>query len=223
MVGLVLALLSGMSVFLAAGQAMDRIWGVPFRRRPNPLTARGKALLLVLVLGAGVLAATALTFVGTSGSSYRLAWKAGSVVLSTGLAFAVFWAAYRVLTVADVGWTETWIGAAVAAVSWQLLQAGGSLYVEHVVKNGSAVYGTFAFVIGLLSWIYLASSIVLLAAEVNVVAERRLWPRSFSVVLEEPVTTGDVEALSQRAEVEERRSDQRIATDFEQEDPGSRS
>jgi uncharacterized BrkB/YihY/UPF0761 family membrane protein len=46
--------------------------------------------------------------------------------------------------------------------------------------RASATYGTFALVIGLLSWLYLASTVTLLAAELNVVRSRRLWPRSLA-------------------------------------------
>ena len=46
------------------------------------------------------------------------------------------------------------------------------------MKNASAVYGTFALVIGLLAWIHLGAIFVVLGAEANVVRERGLWPRS---------------------------------------------
>ena len=52
--------------------------------------------------------------------------------------------------------------------------AGASLYVHYVVASASNTYGTFAGVIGLLSFIYLSVHIALLAAETNVVATRRL-------------------------------------------------
>ena len=209
-VGLLIALWSATAVFLAAENAMNTIWGIPFRRRPNPFRARGKALVLVLLVGGGVLCATALSFLGTFGSSYEAAWKIGSVGLSTVLGFGLFWLAFRTLTVAHVGWRETWLGALVAAVLYELLQTLGSYYVERVVRHASALYGTFALVIGLLSWIYLATTIVLYSAEVNVVVLRRLWPRSFSTLVEQPTTAADEIALTQRAEIEERRSDEQV-------------
>lgn len=209
-VGLVIALWSGTAVFLAAENAMNTIWGIPFRKRPDPFRARGKALVLVLLVGGGALCATALSFLGTFGSSYEAVWKVGSVGLSTALGFGLFWLAFRTLTVAHVSWRETWLGALVAAVLYELLQTLGSYYVERVVRHASVLYGTFALVIGLLSWIYLATTIVLYSAEVNVVVLRRLWPRSFSMVLEQPTTDADEVALTQRAEIEERRSDEQV-------------
>jgi uncharacterized BrkB/YihY/UPF0761 family membrane protein len=140
------------------------------------------------------------------------------VSLSTLLAFGIFWLAFRTLTIAEVGWKDTWLGALVASILYQLLQALGSFYVEHVVQRASALYGTFALVIGLLSWIYLGATLTLYAAEVNVVAFRRLWPRSFSSVFELPATGADERALTQRAEIEERRSDERIAVRWQVEE-----
>jgi uncharacterized BrkB/YihY/UPF0761 family membrane protein len=84
-----------------------------------------------------------------------------------------------------------------------------------VLKDAGNTYGTFAIVIGLLSWIYLAVHITLLAAEGNVVARYRLWPRSFSLVFEQSPTEADRRALTMRGVVEERRQDEDIDVNFD--------
>jgi membrane protein len=71
-------------------------------------------------------------------------------------------------------------GAVLAAVAWEGLQAVGGYYVAHQLSGASQVYGLFAVVIGLLSWLYIQAQVTLLAAEVNVVLARRLWPRSLA-------------------------------------------
>ena len=85
---------------------------------------------------------------------------------------------FRLLTVAG--------GAAPATCSrawlwrpclWQVLQHVGGFYVEHVVRHAKETSGLFAFVLGLLTWLYLGGQVTLIAAEVNVVRVRRLWPR----------------------------------------------
>jgi uncharacterized BrkB/YihY/UPF0761 family membrane protein len=63
-------------------------------------------------------------------------------------------------------------------VAWQVLQAVGGYLVGHYLRHTSQVYGVFAIVLGLLFWLYLGARFALYAAEVNVVAARRLWPRS---------------------------------------------
>jgi membrane protein len=213
--GIAGALWAGMGVFLAAQNAMNQVWGVPYTRRPDFFRARLNALMLLLMLGGGILASTVLAGLGSFGASYGIAWKIGSIALSTVLNVGLFWLGFRLLTARDVSWRQLRGGAIAAAVAYEILQALGGYYVGHAVKGATGTYGTFALVIGLLSWIYLAAHITLLAAEVNVVATRRLWPRSFSLVIEQPATAADREALTQRTKVEERRSDETVEVEFD--------
>jgi membrane protein len=214
-VGVIGALWAGMGVFLAAENAMDQLWGISHRLRLDFLHSRGRALVFLVALGGGTLAATAVGGLASFGSNLGLAWKLGSVVLSTALDFGLFWVGFRLLTTRDVTWRSLRGGAVAAAVAYEALQLGGGFYVGHVVKGASETYGTFAIVIGLMSWIYLAVHVTLLAAEGNVVATRKLWPRSFGIVFEQPSTDGDRRALEQRTLVEERRSDERIDVTFD--------
>jgi YihY family inner membrane protein len=208
--GSVAAVWSGMGAVLAAENAMNQLWGVPFTRRPDFLRARARALLLLLVLGAAVLAATGLAAFGSVGAGFGVGWKLGSIAVSTVLDFGFFWLAFRALTARDVSWGDLRSGAAAAAVGYEVLQLAGGYYVGHTLAHASNVYGTFALVIGLLSFVYLAVHIMLLAAESNVVLVRRLWPRSFSVLGEQPATAADARALTQRTKVEQRRGDEQI-------------
>lgn len=212
--GIVAALWAGMGVFLAAENAMNHLWGVAFNRRPDFVRARGRALLLLLVLGGGALATTVLGSLATVGAQFGIAWKIVSIVLATALNFGLFWVGFRLLTTRAVSWHNVRGGAIAAAIGYELLQIVGGYYINHVLKSANNTYGTFGLVIGLLSWIYLAAHITLLAAEGNVVASRGLWPRSFSLVLEQPSTGPDRQALRQRSQVEERRSDQEITVTF---------
>ena len=212
--GLTAALWAGMGVFLAAQNAMNHLWGVPFKRRPDPLHARGRALLLLLLLGGGALATTILAALATVGAHFGPSWKLGSLALSTALNIGLFWLGFRVLTAREVSWRQLRGGAIAAGVLYELLQTLGGYYVGHTLRNASNVYGTFGLVIGLLSWIYLSAHITLLAAEGNVVATRRLWPRSFSLMIEQPATEADKRALTQRGRVEERRQDETVSVDF---------
>ena len=73
------------------------------------------------------------------------------------------------------------------------------------------MYGFFAVVLGLLSWLYLGSEVTLYAAEVNVVLTRRLWPRS---ILQPPLTKPDKRALVDLAKQEERRPEESVEVSF---------
>jgi uncharacterized BrkB/YihY/UPF0761 family membrane protein len=95
---------------------------------------------------------------------------------------------------------------------WQVLQHLGGYYVDHVVRHAKETSGLFAFVLGLLAWLYLGAQVTLLAAEINVVRARRLWPRSF---FSDPLLEADKRALTSSAEVEERLHEQNVEVDFD--------
>ena len=129
------------------------------------------------MLGTGVFAMTGLSAVGAAGGGLGPIVRIGAAVGSLALGIALFWLAFRLLTPASIEWRCFAPGALIAAVGYEILQALGSYYVNHVLRNASNVYGTFAVVIGLLSWIYLLTTVFLFAAEANVVASRGLWPQ----------------------------------------------
>jgi uncharacterized BrkB/YihY/UPF0761 family membrane protein len=136
----------------------------------------------------------------------------GSLLLNIGIVLVAF----KVLTVADVTWQDVAPGAAFAGVALTLLQTFGGLLVKHTLKNAGPTYGSFAVVIGLLSFIYLVAQLTIYGAEINAVKKKHLWPRS---LVDEP-TPGDQQVFTQRAKIEERRPDENIRVSF---DKSSRS
>jgi membrane protein len=211
-IGIAGSLWAGMGVALAAQNAMNHLWDVPFRDRPNPIIARVRALVLLLAFGVAGLLATGLA--SLAGSSSSVGVRTVGVALSLPVNFLIFWAGFRVLTVRDVGWRDLRLGAAIAAVMWVLLQVLGGYYVAHQLRYQTSVYGFFGIVLGLLSWLYVGATVTLFAAEANVVSRGRLWPRSFSVVTEQAPTSADKRTLTEQSEVEERRHDQDIKVTF---------
>lgn len=214
-VGTAVALWGGLGVMQAAQTAMNHVWDVPLKDRPNFVKTRLRSLLMLLVLGTFVLASTLMSGLGTStgalGMTLRVVGFAGSVVLN----LAAFGLAYRVLTARDLTWRDVLPGAVFAAVVWSILQAVGSFYLSHSLKDATAVYGFFGFVLGLLAWIYLGAQVTLYGAEVNVVKAKRLWPRN---LLQPPLSEADERTLRETAKAQEKFPEQRIDVTFEGED-----
>jgi hypothetical protein len=84
--------------------------------------------------------------------------------------------------------------------------------VEHSLRNTSKEYGTFALVLGLIAFLYLAAQVTLYASEFNVVRARHLWPRG---MVQPPLTAADKEVLSSIALEGKRRPEQYVATGFQ--------
>jgi membrane protein len=214
-IGAVTAILAGLAITTAAQNAFNRVWAVPFKQRPNFFVARGKGLGLLVLLGGLFVVATASSGLVTGGLGGTVV-KLGAYVLSLGLNFALVIASFKLLTSIELPVRALVWGSAFGAVALELLQVLGTVYIDHVVKKSKNTYGTFALVIGVLVWLHLGGQITLVAAEINVVRARRLWPRS---LLGPPATAADEEALRDLAEVEERYEEEQVEVEFEEPPP----
>ncbi len=214
-VGLVLTLLAGFGVTNVSQIAFNRIWYVPFTERPNFLMRRLRGLWLLLVLGAlTILATVAGGFVGASNhASAGAGALVAGVLVSLVANLVLFMSAFNLLTAAELSWRALLPGVVLAAVLWTLLQYFGGLYVSHELKRNGPLYGSFALVLGLLAWLYLGAQMTLIAAEVNVVIDRKLWPRS---LLAPGLTDADRRALRAAAQAQDRNADEHIEVRFEE-------
>jgi membrane protein len=210
-VGALLALWAGLGALMAMQNAMDAVWDVPLRRRPNFVMSRVRALLLLFLLGAGVAVLfavggliNALAEVPVVGAVLSIA---ATAVLGTGL----FLLAFRVLTDVAVRWSQLLPGAIVAAMAWAVLQSVGAAFVNRQIDGASSTAGVFAVVIGLLSWLYLQAQFTVFAAEVNVVRAEHLWPRSLTG---RHLGDGDQRALARYAGRERRVEGQEVIVDL---------
>jgi membrane protein len=171
--GIALALWAGTGVCLALEHTLDRIWDVPPNRRANFIWARLRAVAWIAVLGGVTLAGVVAGGLSTSTADYGVAVRVIGIVVSLAVSFTVFLTAFRVLTSASPSWREVLPGAVAAAIAWELLLTVGGYYVAHQLRHASSTYGVFALVIVLLSWLYLAATITVLAAELNSVLAPR--------------------------------------------------
>ena len=210
-IGLALALWAGLGVMKALQTAMNAVWNVPYRHRPNFWLSLLRAMLLLLVLGVITVASAAAGSVGAGSDSWLL--RIAGIAISVLLNLVLFLLAFRILTTEDVAWADVFPGALIAGLAWTALQAVGGYIVSHQLQGASDTYGTFAMVIGLLAWIYLGAQIALFAAEVNVVRKRQLWPRA---IVQPPLTDADKRALKSYAEQEERRPEEDVIVRIEE-------
>jgi membrane protein len=178
-VGIVGSVLAGMGVVLETESTFNRCWGVPKAAKRGFVGSRLRAIVLLVVLGGMAVVSTVLGGLAAGGADlFGAGGKVAGLVIATVLNLFVFGAVFRLLTTDTVETRALIPGVVVATIGWEVLQVAGGWYISHEVKNASAVYGTFALVIGLLAWIHLGATFVVLGAETNVVRTRKLWPRS---------------------------------------------
>lgn len=192
-VGVVLALWAGLGVANAAQNGFNTVWQVPLVDRPGLLKRTVRSAGLLAVLGTNIIVTTVISGLSSGAGSLGFGLGAGVRFLlllgSLAINIVLFVVAFRVLTVRDVSTRAVLPGAVLAGVGWQILQWIGGWIITSKLQSASATYGTFAVVIGLLTWFFLLGQLILLATELNVVRARRLWPRG---LLPEHVTDADV-------------------------------
>jgi membrane protein len=211
-VGVVGALWTGLGVTLAIGMALDRIWAVPAVARPGFVNSRLRGLLVLLSVGAVNVLATVVVGLVTAGGVGTIVTQLLSFVASAVIDLVLFAASFRLLTAAQLTTREVLPGSLLAAGFWLGLQALGGAFVTQVLAGSSQTYGGFAAVIGLLSWLLIASELILIAAELNVVLAHGLWPRALTGDLLE----ADKQALQTSARAAQLDRRQQIDVSFDQ-------
>jgi inner membrane protein YhjD len=210
-VGLLVAIWSGLAAAKALQVALDEIWDVPMYQRPNGAIQRAKSLGFLVLLATGISVSTLASNAASIIHSATLVTVAGLLVtfVVNGL---VLWSSFWFLTSGPRGGRSLLPGTVLAAAALVLLQLLGNWIVSRYISGASDTYGTFAVVIGLLSWFLLVSRVVLYGAELNAVLTNEVMPRS--LVPDGGPTAGDRRAAE--LDVQRVQRDERLPVDTQE-------
>ena len=171
--GLLAALWSGLRAFLAIQIALDDVREIPRDERSSFAAMRLRALLGVAVIGGGQIATAAVTAIAGAGD-FALAGRVLLVLGALAINAATLGLTFQRLTSVDVPWREVAPGALIGGVAFSIMQFLGTTVAPQLIANASPVYGTFASVIALFTWLGLHAMVALLCAELNgVLVSRR--------------------------------------------------
>lgn len=220
-IGAVGAFYGALGVAQATQNAMNIAWAVPRNRRPNPVTARVRSMILLATSGLAMLLTTLLSALGSNTQMFGREfgpWFGSLVsVVAVALHAAVFVVLFRLATTHRHSLKRAVPGAVTTALLWQGLQLSGSAYVSHVINNASVAYGTFAVVLGMIAWLYLGAMTVVLGVEINVVKAHRLHPRALLTPFTDNVdlTDADQRAYADYAEAQRTKGFENVDVSFE--------
>jgi len=193
---------------------MEQVWNLPGPARPGYVQRLGRAGLFLCLLGGGVIVTTGLASLTTYRHS-GLAFKIPLELLTAAFNVGMYIGAFRVLTPKGVPTRSLLPGAVTGGILWTALQILGTWLVHHYLHSDT-VYGVFGTVLGLLAWIYIAVEITVYSAEINVVLNRRLWPRA---IVQPPLTEADRSSMALQALQNQRRPEQHITVTFDDREP----
>lgn len=195
-VGVVLLLWSALGAFSALNRGIARAF---VAAAPRPFW-RDKLVGLGVMAVAGSLGVAAIIVGFLADLVESLAGDAVASIPGGGLAldllsltipilliFGVFLAVYRITPNRPVTLREVWPGAVVATILWTALRIGFTYYAAHVARYDSA-FGPISTGVSLLVFLYFASVVVLLGAEVaraNVLEDEQIRAERAAATLEE--------------------------------------
>jgi membrane protein len=216
LVGVLGALYGGLGGAQALQNAMNTVWTVPRNERPDPFRARGRSLLLLATGGLALLGTTVLSALGGGAGAFGVGVKIVALMASVAVNAGVFILAFLISTARNLTVRQVALGAVAAAVGWQALQSFGAVYIGHVVKSASATNAVFALVLGMLAFLYIAATLVVLCAEINVVRVERLYPRALLTPFTDNVdlTVGDRSTYAAKAEAERAKVFEKVDVTF---------
>jgi membrane protein len=173
--GLVFLLWGALGIFSAVTQGVGRAFGAT---TPRPFW-QDKLIGLLLMLITGVLGVASVVIGIVTGILQAATGKLLAAIPGGGLAvaligfvtpivliFVAFLVLYRVVPNRDVTWREALPGAVAATIGWTILRIGFTYYATNIAKYDTA-FGPISATISLLVFLYFASVVVLLGAEVS--------------------------------------------------------
>lgn len=217
-IGVAAALYGGLGVGLAIQNAVNIAWGIPRNERPNPFKARLRSLLLIVTAGLFVVGTTVLNIVvgDVFGGSRLLEWvsRLGYTLLA-GVGFTM---AFRLAAAHRPPFRTVLPGALTMAVVWQFLQQFGSTLTGLVSERSSISNQVFTAVLGLIAFLFITSSIVVLCVEADVVRVRKLYPRALLTPFTDFVelTEGDERAYTHIAQAQRHKGFERVSVEFDE-------
>lgn len=198
-VGLLFALYGARGIADAVRGALDHAWGVPRVKRSSFPKSLLKSILLLLGAGLGLLLTTSLASFALAAVGSSPFLRIIPIFVNVALLYLIFMYVFLIGTSRRQSPKDLRLGAATAAIGLLILQTVGGYLITHQLHNLRGLYGQFALVLAILSWIYLQSQVLMYAIEISVVHAYKLWPRSLTP---QHITEADRKALRMYAKQE---------------------
>lgn len=181
-VGLLFALYGARGIANALRSTLDSAWGTPGSKRSRFPDSTLKNLELFFGAGLGLILTTALASYATAALGHSFIFRLVSIAINTVLLYILCMYVFLVGPSERQSRRNLRVGAVTVVIGLLILQTIGGYLITHQLHNTSSLYGQFALVLAILSWLYLLAQVFTYAVEVNVVHAYRLWPRSLGGV-----------------------------------------
>lgn len=175
--GVLGALWSGTKAFVAIHSAQDDSWEVDVDDRSGTPKVRARALLGIIILGGAQLGAMVLAGI-VNAASLPAFGDVGIIAATVFVNIVSTLLIFRLLVSISPAWNDLWLGAIIAGVIITALQHFNTALATYFTENAAATYGSFAVVLGLVTWLGLMAIASLMCVELNAARVRLADPEA---------------------------------------------
>jgi membrane protein len=188
-VGTITLILGASWVFGELMSAFNIIWGLEAPARGGPLhflrstffsfalVLSGAFLLLVSMIISALLAALGKVMQMLPGGV--IIWSTAQIAINLAVLTLIFALLFKYLPQTDVDWRDVWLGAALTAVLWSILQFVIAYYITlSSYKN----YGAVGSILALVAWVYLSSQVIFFGGEFTAVFAQQYGSRAIGPI-----------------------------------------
>lgn len=184
-IGAVTLIFGASWVFGELVSAFNIIWNLEAPSRGGPLeflkstffsfalVLAGVFLLLVSLIVNAVLTVVSNWLELLPGG--EVAWNVGSILFNLVALTLVFALLLKFLPQTNVAWRDVWLGAALTAIIWSLLQFAIAFYIG---LSSYGNYGPVGAIMALVVWVYLSSQVLFFGGEFTYAYARRYGSRA---------------------------------------------
>lgn len=158
-------------------ETFNDLWQVAAEHRPGFWADHLRSIGMMAAVGLGIIIGTVISY-GLS-SVAHVGWLGALFVtlINAAITFGLFLSVFRLGTSQRISLRKLSVGAVIATVGTILIQRFGNYIMQHQLHQLEGSYGSFAFALGMLFWIYVQAQVILYAIVITVVRIEHDWPK----------------------------------------------
>jgi len=158
-------------------ETFNDLWSVEAEHRPGFWGDHMRSVGMMVAVGLGIIIGTVISYALGNVNHLGIIGQSFVTLVNAAITFGLFLTVFRLGTSQRVSLRKLTVGAAIATVGTIIVQRFGSYIMQHQLHQLEGSYGSFAFALAALFWIYLQAQIILYAIVITVVRTERDWPK----------------------------------------------
>lgn len=158
-------------------ESFNSVWHADPTQNSSFIKSNLRSLGMMASVGLGIIVGTVISFSAASIFDFGFIGTALVTLLNLVFSFGLFLVVFRLGTSSAISLKSLMAGALMATIGSIIVQHAGGYIMSYQLPKLQSSYGSFAFALGMLFWIYFQAQVILYALEATAVKVQRDWPK----------------------------------------------